>query len=61
VKLSSCKATIRNSRQPLRRDENEIDESRLIDISIIAAIAVSLGISGHISAIISYDDNLASD
>lgn len=61
MKLPSCKATIQNSRQPWRRDENELDENRLMDISIIATIAASLGISGRISAIISYDDNLASD
>ena len=41
--------------------KGDIGPDQIIDISIIAAIAVTLGLSGRLSAIVSYEDDLIAD
>lgn len=37
-------------------DDEEHSTNRVVEISIIAAIAIALGLSGRLSALIRYDD-----
>jgi hypothetical protein len=55
------KATIRTSDPVTASDSEEASSNRVVEISIIAAIAIALGLPGRLSAVITYKDDLSGD
>ena len=56
------KATVQTSDPMAASDGEELStNNRVVEISIVAAIAIALGLSGPLSAVITYKDDLARD
>ena len=61
MQFPRCQATIRSANRPWDSHTDDLSSAQLVDISIIAAIAVALGLSGRLTATVSYEDDLVSD
>ena len=61
MQFPRCQATIRSANRPWDFRKDEVSSEQLVDISIIAAIAATLGLSGRLTAIVSYEDDLIAD
>ncbi|MGI9219996.1 MAG: hypothetical protein ACR2QS_03055 [Woeseiaceae bacterium] len=61
MKSPRYKATIQAAEKPWDTDTDELPANRLIEISIIAAIAIALGLSGRVTALISNEEDRLSN
>ena len=61
MQFPRCQATIRMADRPRGSHGDDVSPNQMVDISIIAAIAVALGLSGQLSAVVTYDDELVAD
>lgn len=57
MKPPRYKATIRAAEKPWDTETAELPSNRLIEISIIAAVAIALGLSGPVTALVSQEED----
>ena len=61
MQFPRCQATIRMADRSWENLKGDVGPHQIIDISIIAAIAVAIGLSGQLTAQVCYDDDLGMD
>ena len=61
MQFPRCQATIEMADRPRARRGDDISPDQTVEISIIAAVAVTLGLSGQLTALVSYEDELIAD
>ena len=61
MQVPRCQAIIRMADRPWGLHGDDVSPNQMVDISIIAAIAVALGLSGRLTAVVDYDDELVID
>ena len=61
MQFPRCQATIRMADRPRGSRGDDVNPNQIVDISIIAAIAVALGLSGQLTAQVCYEDDRGMD
>ena len=59
MQIPRCQATIRSANRPWESPKDDLSSAQLVDISIIAAVAVALGLSGQLTARVTVENELA--